>query len=703
MRLRRVVNLAPGSRAVATGVEQLDERMAALGGTRLAREGTGNGVLVGTRADLTELVRLAGDGADLPADARRPDGYAVRCFNDADGNGVAVCLGFDERGCYYALQTLGQLLRRDGDSVTVPACEIVDWPSFPVRLVKNSATRGAPAVVEKIARTLPRYKINVYALQYHKERNGTWREPSEKYVRNIATVGEIARSEGVLDPALFLCPFFPPKIDLTRAEDIRLYVERLKWGVRQGYKWVEIDFNDWGTWEQLNQAEREEFGDLADYMARLTNAAYEGVRAEAPDLGVILCTDPPCYRGHPKPNLVKVCGSIPEDILVYWTGPVTRSRTISERQVREWTAATGRKPFLWDNTIYSHFQPFWVGYALNPYHNYFPPNLADLLEAGVHLNSTATELYLPGMLTFADFVWNPEGYGPERSIRNAMFLCWGDAGGAAGVRVRERLGDVHRMLTEATAGMSEFDKTAALAALEQLRDEAQRLGEITENAALARELQRAIVVNAEKAIQDFTPPTANRSYVRKPLAEGVLNGGAEDVVEGRPRNWCLYSGGAKAEATADKDAHSGQYSARLRAVDWYHDPKHLTHGDRKWLNVALIHGSDADGYVGADAYDVDPGTMYRCRFWLKGDTAAVKVTAQGWGMGFAAGRRITLDTFPADIVPTEAWTRHEVRFQTSFHTRKVAIKFGILGYEDSGARLGTVRIDDLSIEPEAGR
>ena len=66
-------------------------------------------------------------------------------------------------------------------------------------------------------------------------------------------------------------------------------------------------------------------------------------------------------------------------------------------------------------------------------------------------------------------------------------------------------------------------------------------------------------------------------------------------------------------------------------------------------------------------------------------------------------RDVTLDTFPADIVPAEAWTKHEVRFRTSFHTRKVAIKFGVLGYEDTGARLGTIRVDDLTIEPEADR
>ena len=692
------IRRAPGAdRAIVTGIGDLRTRIGALGG-----KAAGAVVWAGSNDEMADLTALLGRQMRIPEEAGRPDGYVLRCVK-AGGRDVVVCLGHDARGCYYGIQTLTQLLQKDGNSVTIPRVDIVDWPSFPVRLVKNSASRGNPAVVERVARLLPRYKINVYALQYHSGRGGTWRKPSEKYVTNIETVGAMAREAGALDPALFLCPFFKPRIDVSKPEEVDFYVERLKWGLRQGFKWIEVDFNDWGTWKSVNQAERDRFGDMGQYTAHLTNAAYKGVRAEFPDTGVIVCSSPSFYRGHAKPELVTLCRLIPEDVLVYWTGLVTRSRHISERQILDWTKATGRKPFLWDNTIYSHFQPYWVGYSLNPFWNSFPSDLPELLAGGIHLNSNATDLYVPGLLTFADYVWNPEAYDPERSIRAAMRLCWGDEAGAAAQSVREHLTKVHGMLEEAAAGIAKFDRVRAEKAVESLDNSVKRFGEVSEDAGLTAQMERAIVANAKKAVKEFVPPDAlakDGTYVRKPLADGVVNGGAEEMAEGKPVNWCLYSGGAKGKVIASTDAHNGKFSACLEVLEWYHNPEHAKHGDRKWLNIALVHGSDRKGYTGGDAYDVEPGKTYRCTFWLKGDVPWVTVLAQGWRMGFTSGRRVSLDTYPMEIQPTRVWEQHTISFTTSFGVRKLALKFCVMGYEDAGARLGSIWVDDLQIAEE---
>ena len=699
--IRCVSDHAP---AIRQGLAHLRARVAGLAPRGLPSNDDGPALWLGTRADLPKLSNLLRREATPPDEMCRPDGYWIHCAK-ANGRDVVVCLGYDQRGCYYGIQTLIQLLRKDGDRVSIPRVEIVDWPSFRVRLVKNSASRGDPRVVEMLARTLPQYKINVYALQFHgSRRSGTWREPSERYVTNIRTVGRIARDTGVLEPALFLCPFFRPKIDTSKQEDVDVYVERLRWGLRQGFRWVEVDFNDWGTWETLNEAERAKFRDLGEYMAHLTNAAYRGVRKEFPDAGVIVCPTTRWYRGHAKPELITLCKLIPEDVLVYWTGPVTRSRYITDRHIQDWAKATGRKPFLWDNTIYAHFQPYWVGYALNPFWNSFPKNLPDLLEGGIHLNSSATELYLPGMMTFADYAWNPEAYDPERSIRTALRLCWGDEGGAVAQEVRANLGIVLGMLRESNAGIRTFDKAAALRAVHKITESVKRFGKVTGREGLAGAMDRAIVANARKAVQQFEPPKAvakGGRYVRKPLADGVINGGAEEVADGKPVNWCLYTGGARAMVTASADAHTGKYSACLEAVKWYHNPKHAKHGPRKWLNVALMHGGEGrGGYDGWQAYDVLPNKAYRCTFWLKGDVPVVSLFAQGWRMGFTAKHRVGLDAYPASVEPTMAWKQYSFSFRTSFVTSKAAIKFGLLGYEHAGARLGKIWVDDLTIEEE---
>jgi len=530
LRMRR------NSPAIRLGIAQANEEIRAVGGARLpvvrgcaeARKFSAC-VVVGTFGDLSQVLRLPGSEHAGPAEMRVPDGYVLRCVSDGDRD-IVVCIGHDERGCYYGLQTLTQLLSADEDGLWLPRVEIVDWPSYRIRLVKNSGSRNDPAMIEQFAGLLPRYKINVYALQYHAEEGGTWREPSKRYRDVIGTVGKIAARHGVLEPALFVCPFFEPRIDLTKDSDIALYIDRLWWGIRRGFHWIEVDFNDWAKWQYATEAEKARFRDMGEYMAHLTNAAYEAIRPEFPDVGIIVCPTSPWYRGQARPELVTLCESIPEDVLVYWTGPVTRSRRISAQQVEDWTRATGRKPLLWDNTIYAHFQPYWVGYALNPFFNSFPPNLPELLAGpGIHLNCTPVPHYVPGILTYADYLWNPEGYDPKRSIRTAVRLCWGEGAPDAAQEVQERLVGLYKMLYEAGQGWEPYDRGIADTMLAQLAESVGRIADIADDPALAADIE-GLVDGARTAIEEFKPPEKllpRPEPIPRPLSEGVVNPSVE--------------------------------------------------------------------------------------------------------------------------------------------------------------------------------
>ena len=262
------------------------------------------------------------------------------------------------------------------------------------------------------------------------------------------------------------------------------------------------------------------------------------------------------------------------------------------------------------------------------------------------------------------------------------------------------------MLEEAAAGMAKYDPGAAEKAAESLARAVKRFGEVSANAAVTAAMEKAIVANARKAVREFEPPEALAdagTYVRKPLADGAVNGGAENVAEEKPVNWCLYSGGAKGKVTASTDAHGGKFSARLEVLKWYHNPEHAKHGDRKWLNIALVHGSDQNGYEGGDAYDVKPNQSYRCTFWMKGDVPRVTLVAQGWRMGFTSQRRVNLSTYPDEFEPTQEWRQYTVSITTGFAARKLALKFCVMGYEDAGARLGSLWVDDLEIAKESAK
>jgi hypothetical protein len=702
-----VIDSGADSKAIDAGIRQLNEVLVELGARPLPVIGTPEdekaGLLlwVGTEAKLPVLSRLVPQATTLPQEVRVPDGYVLRCLRAGERD-VIACIGHDDRGCYYGLQTLVQLLQAGESGVSVPRVGIVDWPTYRIRLVKVSGSRGDPETVARIARLLPRYKANVFALQYHSERDGTWREPSERYRSNIERVGGIAQEDGVLEPGLFLCPFLEPRIDVTKPEDIRAYVDRLRWGIEHGCKWIEVDFNDWAKWEYLSEAEKARFADTGEFSAYLVNETYHNVREKYPDVGVIVCPMIGWYRGPAKPELVTLCRAIPDDVLVYWTGPVTRSRRISEREVADWTTKTGRKPFLWDNTIYAHFQPYWVGYAFNPYYNRFPGNLPELLAGpGIHLNSSAEPHYLPGFLTFADYMWNPEAYDPQRSIRNALQLCWGKEAPDAAQAVQDRLIALHRMLYEAGKGWEAYDRERADRMLTDLGGAIRRLAEVAGDPSLGEFLDSTMLGEARRAIEGFEPPeklSPRPQAASRPLADGVVNGSAEEIADGKPVGWSLYGGAGSATLTVSPEAHSGERSLCLEATRWYHDPSHPVHGDRNWINVAIMHGTEAGGMAGWDAYDVEPDRQCRCSFWLRGDVPRVKVVFQGWSTGMGAGARHELEADLTEIEPTEDWREYTATFCTDFDTVKFALKIGILGYEDEGMRLGGIWVDDVVIE-----
>ncbi len=702
-----VIEAGGDSKAIDTGIRQLNQALVELGARPLpvikTPEDDTAALLawVGTEAELPELSELVPQATAIPEEARVPDGYVLRWLR-AGGRQVIACIGYDDRGCYYGLQTLIQLLQAGESGVSVPRVGIVDWPTYRIRLVKVSATAGEPETRLHLARVLPRYKLNVYALQYHAERDGTWREPSEQYQAAIEQVGDIGQQDGVLEPGLFLCPFLNPRIDVTRPDDIRAYVDRLTWGIEHGCKWIEVDFNDWAKWEYLSDAEKARFADTGEFSAYLVNEAYRGVRDTHPDVGVIVCPMIGWYHGPAKPELAGLCRMIPEDVLVYWTGPVVRSRRIQEREIADWTARTGRKPFLWDNTIYAHFQPYWVGYAFNPYYNRFPSSLPELLAGpGIHLNSSAEPHYLPGFLTFADYMWNPEAYDPQRSIRRALELCWGKEAPDAAQALQERLISLHRMLYEAGKGWEVYDRERADRMLADVAQAIGRLGEVADDPSLGEFLERTMLAEARRAIESFEPPeklSPRPQAVTHPLVDGVVNPSAEEFVDGKPVGWSLYTGAGSAELTVSPDAHSGEYSLCLEATRWYHDPSHPVHGDRNWINVAAMHGTEAGGMAGWDAYDVEPDRQYRCSFWLKGDVPGVKVVFQGWSMGMGAGARHELEADLAETEPTDDWREYTATFRTDFDTVKLALKIGILGYEDEGMRLGRIWVDDVVME-----
>lgn len=84
-----------------------------------------------------------------------------------------------ERGVYWALQTLRQLVQPRGKRSVVRGCEIVDWPAFRIRGFMQDVGRSYISMDElkREIEILSRFKINVF--HWHLTENQAWRLQSK--------------------------------------------------------------------------------------------------------------------------------------------------------------------------------------------------------------------------------------------------------------------------------------------------------------------------------------------------------------------------------------------------------------------------------------------------------------------------------------------------------------------------------------------
>lgn len=83
------------------------------------------------------------------------------------------------KGIYWAFQTLKQLTTKKGDKISIPTCNITDWPAFRIRGFMQDVGRSYISMEElkrEIA-ILSQYKINVF--HWHLTENQSWRLESK--------------------------------------------------------------------------------------------------------------------------------------------------------------------------------------------------------------------------------------------------------------------------------------------------------------------------------------------------------------------------------------------------------------------------------------------------------------------------------------------------------------------------------------------
>ena len=174
----RIVVSDKPPKEVIFGVKQLNARITELGGKPMPVIGSSEYARDSVKAGVAIMIGATSDAflGDASGKWRTAEGYAI----STTPNNVVICRGYDDRGAYYAIQSLIQLLsaRKSADgkvSVWLREADIEDWPAFKLRILPYVAWAG-PEYMEWVAQ----YKLNVAGIHYPVGKQ--WRNPAEDYL-----------------------------------------------------------------------------------------------------------------------------------------------------------------------------------------------------------------------------------------------------------------------------------------------------------------------------------------------------------------------------------------------------------------------------------------------------------------------------------------------------------------------------------------
>lgn len=357
-----------------------------------------------TRASFQISLGTKGDKTVKKYDRYIPnkaEGYYLKI----DRKGIVIA-GADERGTYYGVQTLAQLLMLD----KLPEVEITDYPDIPYRGVVEGFY-GRPWSHEARLSQLDfygRHKMNVYIYgpkddPYH--RTPHWRKPyPEKEAKQLHELVERARQNNVI----FYWAIHPG-VDIRWNEaDRDSLLNKLESMYQLGVRGFAVFFDDI----------RGE-GTRADKQAELLNYIDKHfVQAKGDVAPLILC--PTEYnKSWAKPEggyLTTLGEQLHQGIQVMWTGDRVVA-TIDKKTLDFINPLIQRKAYIWWNyPVTDYVQDHLL---MGPVYGN-GKDIKDDMAAFVSNPMEHAEASKIALACIADYTWNLEGYDSLLSWRQAI-------------------------------------------------------------------------------------------------------------------------------------------------------------------------------------------------------------------------------------------------------------------------------------------
>lgn len=325
----------------------------------------------------------------------------------------AVIKVSSEKGAFRGLNTLCKLI--NDNSLCVGTVE--DYPTFETRGYIEGFY-GPTWEHEKrlsVMSLMAKYGMNTYFYApkddiYHREK---WRELyPESELNNLKILVDYAK-ENYFNFNWCIGPGLSYKY--TSDEDFKLLIDKIKSIYNIGVRGFGLLLDDI-PWEFQYPEDAEKYDGIVEAHVDLINKVYDELKAF--DNGIKLTVCPTQYSGDENGYYITKFGKgIPADVSMFWTGQEICSRVLTVRESQELFRSTDHKPLFWDN------------YPVNDCEMFQEMHLGaiqgrdrELYKACEGLISNVMEYAecskIP-LITIADYLWNPENYSPDESLKNA--------------------------------------------------------------------------------------------------------------------------------------------------------------------------------------------------------------------------------------------------------------------------------------------
>lgn len=329
-----------------------------------------------------------------------------------DKKGVTI-VGYDERGAFYGIQTLRQLIESPiAAEKQLPYLDINDYPDLPNRGVVEGfyGTPWSHQVRMSLIDFYGKFKMNTYLYgpkddPFHSCPN--WRLPyPEKEAQNIKELVQACKRNRVD----FVWAIHPGQDIKWNEEDYQNLVNKFNWMYDLGVRDFAIFFDDISG-EGTNPLKQTEL------LNRLTD---DFVKAKGDVSPLTVCpTDYSKLWANPTPqgSLAIYGNSLNPDIKVFWTGDVVCSDLTPETM--EWINSRIKRPayYWWNYPVTDYIRNFILQgpvYGLDT--SLTKENVCGVVSNPME-HGEASKLALYGV---ADYTWNIANYNPIESRERGL-------------------------------------------------------------------------------------------------------------------------------------------------------------------------------------------------------------------------------------------------------------------------------------------